>query len=405
MRYSFIRSGSARNLLAATSIALCCVSGTALANDGPVPSKIMPKAKKSLLLDIERQGDRLFMVGDRGHILYSTDKGDSWTQVQAPMSQLLTAVDFASDKKGWAVGHDGHILHTRDGGDSWVLQRNGLKAQAEINEQKLKNARAELKRLETLRRRERAGEDITEALAAGLYSRGYDNELLSLDEQIDEVQWQIESAQSQLQETVVAPPLMNVSFANDNEGWAVGAFGTLLKTDNGGDKWRNVARVIDNRRNYHLNDVQAYADGVVLIAGEGGYLLRSDDHGQSWQQIDLGAEATLFDLIAEEGSDTVVVAGLRGTAFKSADRGKTWQAMAPGVDYSLAGGALKDDYLVLAGAGGSVAVSTDRGKTFSRHTLPSRSSLTQAVVVEQGVFLLVGQGGVHRFDINTAVEK
>ncbi|WVM93430.1 hypothetical protein ULG90_05695 [Halopseudomonas pachastrellae] len=35
------------------------------------------------------------------------------------MRQLLTAVYFVDDKRGWAVGHDSLILNTTDGGATW----------------------------------------------------------------------------------------------------------------------------------------------------------------------------------------------------------------------------------------------------------------------------------------------
>ena len=54
----------------------------------------------------------LVAVGQRGHVVYSTDSGASWKQASVPVSSDLTAVFFVDDKQGWAVGHDGVILHT-----------------------------------------------------------------------------------------------------------------------------------------------------------------------------------------------------------------------------------------------------------------------------------------------------
>jgi photosystem II stability/assembly factor-like uncharacterized protein len=71
---------------------------------------IMPRAASSLLLDIAAAGDRLVAVGERGHILYSDDHGDSWVQTRVPTSVMLTRVFFVSGDLGWAVGHDGNIL-------------------------------------------------------------------------------------------------------------------------------------------------------------------------------------------------------------------------------------------------------------------------------------------------------
>lgn len=44
------------------------------------------------MIDVVHAGKRLVAVGDRGHILYSDDQGNTWTQAKVPTRQLLTAV-------------------------------------------------------------------------------------------------------------------------------------------------------------------------------------------------------------------------------------------------------------------------------------------------------------------------
>ena len=84
-------------------------------------SIIAPKAHKSLLVNSDVAGNRLFTVGGRGHILYSDDQGSTWTQANSPTQMLLTGIDFIDDKNGWAVGHDSVILGTEDGGENWRI--------------------------------------------------------------------------------------------------------------------------------------------------------------------------------------------------------------------------------------------------------------------------------------------
>lgn len=86
------------------------------------PAEILPLAAQSQLMDITAAGSRLVVVGNRGHILTSDDKGESWTQQNVPARQMLVDVDFADSQNGWAVGHDSIILHTADGGTSWEIQ-------------------------------------------------------------------------------------------------------------------------------------------------------------------------------------------------------------------------------------------------------------------------------------------
>ena len=79
------------------------------------------KAQHGLMLDVAQAGARLVAVGDRGHILYSDDQGQNWTQAKVPTRQLLTAVYFVDATHGWAVGHDAQILMSSPGSGFCVL--------------------------------------------------------------------------------------------------------------------------------------------------------------------------------------------------------------------------------------------------------------------------------------------
>jgi len=79
-------------------------------------------ASTSLALDVAKAGDRLVIVGERGHVLYSDDNGENWTQADVETRNQLNAVAFVNDKLGWAVGEDAVIVHTSNGGNSWTRQ-------------------------------------------------------------------------------------------------------------------------------------------------------------------------------------------------------------------------------------------------------------------------------------------
>ncbi len=82
-------------------------------------SQILPLAEKSLLLDGQVVGDRIVVVGERGHILISEDQGASWQQQEVPTRATLTSVFFVDRDNGWAAGHDSVILQTSDAGQHW----------------------------------------------------------------------------------------------------------------------------------------------------------------------------------------------------------------------------------------------------------------------------------------------
>lgn len=79
----------------------------------------LPLVNESMFLDITRSGDRLVVVGERGHIAFSDD-GERWQQAEAvPTRATLTTV-FAVGKRLWAAGHDAVILTSGDGGETWT---------------------------------------------------------------------------------------------------------------------------------------------------------------------------------------------------------------------------------------------------------------------------------------------
>ena len=71
---------------------------------------IAPKALASTMIDIERAGERLVAVGERGHVLYSDDRGENWQQGKMPFRRMLTGVHFTDSRHGWAVGHQSMIF-------------------------------------------------------------------------------------------------------------------------------------------------------------------------------------------------------------------------------------------------------------------------------------------------------
>ncbi len=193
------------------------VAHASLAFGGQVEYSLQtPGASRSMLLDVAVAGERLVAVGERGHILTSQDQGQNWTQAEVPTSVMLTRVFFVDDKLGWAVGHDGNVLHSQDGGLIWALQRDGLADQVRINED---NAGRALSTVEELQAQLAAAEE--DAVDA-------------LEEALEEAEWVLENAREKLDMPVYAPPLMDVWFTTPEQGWAVGAYGTLLRTANGG---------------------------------------------------------------------------------------------------------------------------------------------------------------------------
>lgn len=87
---------------------------------------------------------------------------------------------------------------------------------------------------------------------------------------------------------------------------ALGNQGTLLSSSDG-NSWQAVdVPVRDDLR----NALQA-ADGTLFISGKGGVLLRSQDQGRNWQQLDSHTRAGFRDLLLEPHTGRLIATGER----------------------------------------------------------------------------------------------
>ena len=341
---------------------------------------VFPLASKSLLLGLASAGDRIVAVGERGHILYSDNAGDSWTQAKVPTRQMLTAVHFVDERRGWSVGHDGLVLVSDDGGASWRIQRDGIAAQAQAN----------------LSAREQAHQKIRELEAAVATA---ENESVSeLTMRLEDAVMDLEDADLALQEAVFTSPLMDVWFQDTERGWATGAFGTLLATEDGGRTWRDDSKRLQNPDEFHLNAVTGDGDGRVFIAGEGGIMYRSKDSGLTWESLPPFYAGSWFGLLYTPDPEVLLVFGLRGNLYRSTDFGDNWEVITNDSQATIAGGsAASSGKIALVGAVGTLLQSEDGGTSFARHEVADRLNLSSALH-HGGRLITVGQGGAKVYE-------
>jgi photosystem II stability/assembly factor-like uncharacterized protein len=345
----------------------------------PEPALMMPRAQRSLLLDVARAGERLVAVGERGHVLYSDDSGRTWTQASVPVSVLLTAVWFADAHRGWAVGHDGMIIATADGGASWELQRDGIAAQEVINRESLEAARRAVAA---------AQGGAPDAPAA------------------EEAQAALEEEEDRASQPVYAPPLMDVWFADADNGIAVGAYGSYLRTGDGGRTWVHDKARIDNPDELHYYAIASGGAGRLLIVGETGSMFRSRDGGASWEPLARAYEGTLFGALAFTPGDTVCVFGLQGTVQVSRDFGDTWQRLDSPTESVLAGGTIARDgtALIVGNVGTMLDLRIATGELQERSRSSLRDNLAGVIEAPDGNLVLIGQGGAMRVPAREAAD-
>lgn len=350
----------------AVIVAVSLAATTTASATDPRPAIPAPLAAETLVLDIVQAGDRLVAVGDRGHVLYSTD-GHDWTQAEVPVRAVLTAVAY-SEGRLWAVGHDAAIIHSDDGGETWRLQH--------------------------------------------------------FDPELDQ-------------------PLLDVHFFNADEGLAVGAYGLIMRTGDGGRSWDPVymsdvlvSEAIDwpgpdtdpgeesgeleddngyydagadfDRGCYefmecHLNALAAPGSGPgagpgddrLVIAGERGYGFRSTDRGESWESFRFAYVGSMFGIVAR--GECLIAFGLRGHVQQSCDFGDSWTLLDTGTLSSMMGGTvLGDGRIVMVGANGDI-VEIAPDNTVSRRSHRHGGDLAMVIEGPDGL-IVVGEDGIRHDD-------
>jgi photosystem II stability/assembly factor-like uncharacterized protein len=118
--------------------------------------------------------------------------------------------------------------------------------------------------------------------------------------------------------------LGGVAFESPTVGHAVGAFGSSLRTTDGGITWE--VRTPLSATGPELHDVLVLSPGVLLAAGAAPGLHRSTDGGLTFSPVANPASTHLRNLFALDAS-TFFAAGDAGRVLRSTDGGSTWSLL------------------------------------------------------------------------------
>jgi photosystem II stability/assembly factor-like uncharacterized protein len=138
----------------------------------------------------------IYACSGSSYVFKSTDGGYTWTQQNTGISgSILYAVDFINPEVGYAAGQHGKIIKTIDGGNTWSLLSTGINNQIDQIDFKDENN--------------------------GLVACG---KLLHTSDGGNT--WEIK--------TIIPNNIKSASIISNNTWYAVGEFGAILKTNNGG---------------------------------------------------------------------------------------------------------------------------------------------------------------------------
>lgn len=192
--------------------------------------------------------------------------------------------------------------------------------------------------------------------------------------------------------------LTAVTFADASHGWAVGHWGAILATDDGGEHWKLQRLALDEDRPLFAVHFFDARHGVAV--GLWSLMLTTDDSGATWTARTLPpppgaskADLNLMHLFADARGRLYATAE-RGMVLRSDDRGATWRYLATGYKGTFwSGVALADGTLLVGGQRGSLWRSVDDGATWAAVALDTKSSITAVAAAGKDV-LAVGLDGL-----------
>lgn len=284
------------------------------------PARMISNASSEPLQAVIHTGVRFVAVGMRGVVVVSDDDGESWRQIEVPVSTDLLTVQFIDAKHGWIAGDSGVVLRTVDGGDTWERLVDGRILLQQVVAQYQQNVSA------------------GDPDAAGY---------------LEEIQANFQAGPE--------APLLGIWFENARDGFAVSTFGMLFATQDGGATWQSWMERVDDGRRLHYYSINGIAGDIYLTA-EQGAVFRLDRQQQRFVALDTGYQGGLFGITGD--ANTLVAFGLQGRVYVSSNRGDSWLAIQPplggGINAGLITGTgelllATQDGRVLAGQLGAVA--------------------------------------------------
>lgn len=189
--------------------------------------------------------------------------------------------------------------------------------------------------------------------------------------------------------------LTDVIFTDARRGWAVGHDAVVIHTRDAGETWELQHQAPEDE--VPLLSVWFENDQRGLAVGAFGLLLETTDGGESWRRRPLIAnseEDYHLNAIFRGPGDALFIAAEFGSIYRSLDGGASWKRLHPPYDGSFWGGlAVDEDALLVFGMRGHVFRSEDLGETWQELESGTDQSLQSGIIRADGTIVLVGLGG------------
>ncbi|MGE5810427.1 MAG: YCF48-related protein [Ignavibacteria bacterium] len=226
-------------------------------------------------------------VGANGTIIRTTNGGVKWNRQKSHTSVLLYGVTFVTRNRGFIVGSKGTILQTENGGETWVSKPSGTN----IDLHSVSFA------------------DENTGMAVG----GEGTSALILRTEDSGLTWF-------LQTIPINIPLWGVSLINKDTGFVVGEWkpgGTIFCTTDGGVNWNPQSAGYYTDKMYNIDFIN---ENTGMAVGLFGTVIITNNGGQTWFNLEV-PRAEYFD-VAFIDKENIIVVGDK--IISSTDGGVNW---------------------------------------------------------------------------------
>jgi photosystem II stability/assembly factor-like uncharacterized protein len=154
--------------------------------------------------------------------------------------------------------------------------------------------------------------------------------------------------------------LCAINFADSNNGVAIGAYGTIVRTTDCGETWYLLNNIVKN----NLYSVCFTGNNDGFICGSSGLLLKTRNAGASWSKINIDVYGN-FNKIQFSSKNTGWIIGEKGTILKTTDGGDTWLSQSSNTSYDLLSLSVYDsNTCIIMGEKRFMIKTTDSGKNW-----------------------------------------
>src|SRR5262245_46869129 len=284
-------------------------------------------------------------VGDEGVIWHTIDGGETWERQNTGLRGSLRGLSFLNPFTGWAVGREelpgggscAIILTTTDGGLKWT--RIALNTLPGLHAVKFFDDKHGI-----------VAGDSNDRYSSGVFTTADGGNSWSIVPGPRQPGWLCAdfsdaksgvlggswSSLAMLRDSVIGTSdletlggrgIMGVRTLRDM-ALAVGQGGLILRSDDGGAKWKNAAPKVLSREalmNCDFHGVCIVGEHAWVVGRPGSVVLHSGDYGHTWELCRTGQNLTLHAVHFGDARNGCAVGEL-GTILITSDGGKTWKS-------------------------------------------------------------------------------